>query len=419
MRSFCIEGGHTLSGEVTISGSKNAALALIPCSLLTKDKVVLRGVPRIKDIFQQIEILKKLNVDVKFVDHTLTIKSNKLIKCDLTFEEMKHFRASYYFYGALLWRLKDMKVVPPGGCKLGTRPIDLHLFALKEMGVNISFCDGIYEFKATETLNNYLRFPRISMGATINALLYAVSLNKTITIENYSKEPEVFEVIKMLQMMGAKISYNEDVILIDERHQLKGTTFNVIGDRIEAGTFILLGASLGKDLTIHHIEKKHLESLFDILDELNVDYQYEKETMRINKTKSIKPVTVETGPYPSFPSDLQPLLTSYLLTVPRIHLIKEMIYEDRFSHLAELEKCGAVIKRINHNIIINGDNELHHAKMEGKDLRATASLVFIALNINGISEVKGIEYFERGYEDFVEKILKLGGKMSIVGDDVK
>ncbi len=417
MKSFRIDGGHSLSGKVTIGGSKNAALALIPCALLTKQKVVLHDVPQIKDIFQQIEILKKLNVNVKYKNHTLTINSSNLQKCDLTFEEMKTFRASYYFYGALLPIFKNMKVVAPGGCKLGVRPIDLHLFALEKMGVSTRLEGKVYDLIASEQKQAYICFPKVSMGATINALLYANSINGTVVIENYSREPEVFEVINMLSLMGEEIHYDEEMIVVVGGKKLHGCTYNVIGDRIEAGTFILLGAALGRNLKIYNVNRAHLESLFKVLDELEISYLYKDHCIEISKEFSKHSLTIETGPYPAFPSDLQPLLTSYLLTIPHIHLIKETIYDDRFSHIKELSKCGAKIELIGQSIVINGDNKLIPSKLIGSDLRATAALVLIALIIKGRSYVKGVEFMERGYEDFVNKINSIGGHISLVEED--
>ncbi len=417
MKSFRIDGGYCLSGKVTVGGSKNAALALIPCALLTKQKVVLHDVPQIKDIFQQIEILKKLNVKVKFKNHTLTINSSNLHKCDLTFDEMKTFRASYYFYGALLPIFKNMKVVAPGGCKLGVRPIDLHLFALEKMGVSTRLEGKIYDLIASEQKQAYICFPKISMGATINALLYANSIKGTVVIENYSHEPEVFEVINMLSLMGEEIHYDEKMIIVVGGKKLHGCTYHVIGDRIEAGTLILLGAALGQNLRIHNVNKVHLESLFKVLDELEIPYFYKDQCIEISKGSSKRSLVIETGPYPSFPSDLQPLLTSYLLTIPRVHLIKETIYDDRFAHIKELSKCGAKIELIGQSIVINGDNKLIPSKLVGSDLRATASLVLIALIIKGRSYVKGVEFMERGYEDFVNKINSIGGHVSLVEEE--
>lgn len=410
---FCVEGNKKLKGEVDISGSKNSVLCLIAASLILNGETILENVPRIKDVFTMLSILEYLNCEIDFKGNTLRINPTSIVNKSLKIDEMIAFRASYYFYGALIKKFKTLNCFKPGGCHLGNRPIDQHLLALSKLGVTYYEDDGLI-LNYSMMPQQKIVFEKVSLGATVNAILLSVQMDKPVLIVNPSFEPEVLDLVNFLNTAGARISKKGDNLLVDPSKELKGTKYQVIPDRIEAGTFLLLGAALAEELKVNRINTSHMKPLFDVFDELGVEYTIDNDSVIIKKTIINKGIKVKTGPHPEFPSDLQPLLTSYLTTIPKISIIQENVYEDRFSHINQLRKMGANIVVVNNNIVINGIFKLKPAIVEGKDLRSTAALVFSALLAKGKSYIKGLDYLYRGYEDFEVKLNSIGGKIDVV-----
>lgn len=414
--AFYIEGKKELSGAVSISGSKNATLALIAASLLAKGKTVLTNIPRIKDVFIMIEILNYLNVKTDFYNETLCIDTSELMIQDLLIPQIKEFRASYYFFGSLLGRSPTLESCYVGGCRLGKRPIDLHCYALSQLGVKIIEEEQSLKMSYSKLKPNVIEFNKVSMGATINALLLASQIPGLTEIKNASKEPEVIEVIKMINLMGGEIiGAGTDHLYIYGKEKYAPVEFEVIPDRIEAGTFMFLGALLGNPLEIKKINPIHLEAVFSLFDYLEIDYTLRFDTVKIyKKSGTLKEVKIKTGPYPDFPSDLQPILCAFLMSSNQISVIQETVYESRFAHINELKKYGGNLMLIPPYILINGIYPLSGANTVGSDLRSTAALVVAALNSEGVSIVKGVPYMSRGYDNFIGKINQLNGLIKLI-----
>lgn len=405
-----IKGQKMLNGSVRIDGSKNLIVSLIPASLLSKGRVVFHNVPLISDVFLLIDILEKLNVKTTLQDKTLSIDATNIIYQDLLYDEIKEFRASYYFIGVMLGLFGKLKIYHPGGCDFGKRPIDYHLASLKQLGVEIVE-DEIIDLKFNNIKENIVEFNVSSVGATINLLLFASTIENEIKIINGAIEPEIIELIKFLRLMGVNIIVDNRTFIIKGKRKLNGAEFSVIPDRIEAGTYALLGASVGDNISISPVIKEHLESLFEIFDILEVPYEYSNYVLNISRCNINKGILIETKPYPGFPTDLQQPLTAFLTQLNATSVIIETIYENRFAHIPMLNKMGANIIKQNNMIVVVGGNQLKGAKIDGKDLRGGASLLIAALCAEGESILTGLKFINRGYENIVNKCQKLGAEI--------
>ena len=405
-----IKGQKMLNGSVHIDGSKNLIVSLIPASLLSKGRVVFHNVPLISDVFLLIDILEKLNVKTTLQDKTLSIDATNIIYQDLLYDEIKEFRASYYFIGVMLGLFGKLKIYHPGGCDFGKRPIDYHLASLKQLGVEIVE-DEIIDLKYNNIKENIVEFNVSSVGATINLLLFASTIENEIKIINGAIEPEIIELIKFLRLMGVNIIVDNRTFIIKGKRKLNGAEFSVIPDRIEAGTYALLGASVGDNISISPVIKEHLESLFEIFDILEVPYEYSNHVLNISRCNINKGILIETKPYPGFPTDLQQPLTAFLTQLNATSVIIETIYENRFAHIPMLNKMGANIIKQNNIIVVVGGNQLKGAKIDGKDLRGGASLLIAALCAEGESILTGLKFINRGYENIVNKCQKLGAEI--------
>ena len=405
-----IKGQKMLNGSVRIDGSKNLIVSLIPASLLSKGRVVFHNVPLISDVFLLIDILEKLNVKTTLQDKTLSIDATNIIYQDLLYDEIKEFRASYYFIGVMLGLFGKLKIYHPGGCDFGKRPIDYHLASLKQLGVEIDE-DEIIDLKFNNIKENIVEFNVSSVGATINLLLFASTIENEIKIINGAIEPEIIELIKFLRLIGVNIIVDNRTFIIKGKRKLNGAEFSVIPDRIEAGTYALLGASVGDNISISPVIKEHLESLFEIFDILEVPYEYSNHVLNISRCNINKGILIETKPYPGFPTDLQQPLTAFLTQLNATSVIIETIYENRFAHIPMLNKMGANIIKQNNMIVVVGGNQLKGAKIDGKDLRGGASLLIAALCAEGESILTGLKFINRGYENIVNKCQKLGAEI--------
>ncbi len=408
-----IKGNKLLKGSVNISGSKNLSVALIPAALLSRDKVTLYNVPPISDVYILIEILEYLHASVTYQGDTLHIDATNIVYKDLDIPQMQELRASYYLYGVLIGMFKHLRTTLIGGCRIGARPIDLHLDAFAKLGVGIEYND-YYEFNGDVLIGNVIHFEKVSVGATINAALLAVNIKGTTTITNAALEPEVTELLRFLVAMGADIQgVGEKIVYIHGGLPLHGCEFSNIPDRIEAGTYALIGASCAKKMQINNIIPEHLGALLNVFDALEVPYTLGKNSLTISKARPKRGAVILTMPYPGFPTDLQQPLTSFLSVSEGTSVIIESIYVNRFAHVKELVKMGANIKLVNRSIIIHGQESLKACVVTGKDLRGGASLVIASLLARGTSVVRGLKFINRGYENMVKKLIEMRADISL------
>lgn len=409
-----IKGGRELSGEVCIGGAKNSLVALIPASIITKSVVKLNNVVPIDDTYTLINILRKLNVSVLYDDKScLYIDARKVRNTKLDNDDMKKMRASYYFMGALLSLFNKVEAFGPGGCNFGDRPIDLHLFAFSNLGVKCREENGVYSFVRGKTNIREFTFLKKSVGATINAILASCKIKRSIKINNCSLEPEVDDLINFLNKCGCNIIREDDSIIIDVNNKLNGCEYTVMPDRIEAGTFIIVGACLGNNLKIKNINIKHLENVICPLEKIGVEILVKENYLIVNKGSFYKGIDFEVVPYPGFPTDLQQPLSVLLSLCDGESSIKETIYPARLSHIDSLNKMNTSISIDEDVIKIEGNRQLKPASVDGKDLRGGISLVVAGLVANGVSFIDGVKYIKRGYSDLVYKLRKIGADITI------
>ena len=417
MKKIVINGGRPLKGEVTISGAKNSVVALIPATILADDIVTLDGVPDISDVASLIEIMTIMGAKIDRNEDSLIIDPRGVKNMPMPFGKINSLRASYYFYGSLLGRYGQATVGLPGGCDLGPRPIDLHLKAFEAMGATMAM-DGSSMKLATEGrplqgANIYM--DTVSVGATINTILAAVKAKGRTVIENAAREPEIIDVVTLLNNMGAHIrGAGTDIIIIDGVPQLHGTRHQVIPDRIEAGTYIALAAAIGEGIQINNVLYEHLESYIAKLEEMGVRMTISEDSIFVEKQTGLKAIQIKTSPYPGFATDLQQPITPLLLTATGRGRIVDTIYEKRVNHVPELAKMGATISTLNDHIIYEGPNQLTGSSVKATDLRAGAALVIAGLMASGTTEITNVEYILRGYSDIIHKLTQLGADIQLV-----
>ena len=417
MKKIVINGGRPLKGEVTISGAKNSVVALIPATILADDIVTLDGVPDISDVASLIEIMTIMGAKIERKEDSLIIDPRGVKNMPMPFGKINSLRASYYFYGSLLGRYGQATVGLPGGCDLGPRPIDLHLKAFEAMGAAMTM-DGssmklATDGKPLQGANIYM--DTVSVGATINTILAAVKAEGRTVIENAAREPEIIDVVTLLNNMGAHIrGAGTDIIIIDGVPQLHGTRHQVIPDRIEAGTYIALAAAIGEGIQINNVLYEHLESYIAKLEEMGVRMTISEDSIFVEKQTGLKAIQIKTSPYPGFATDLQQPITPLLLTATGRGRIVDTIYEKRVNHVPELAKMGATISTLNDHIIYEGPNQLAGSSVKATDLRAGAALVIAGLMASGTTEITNVEYILRGYSDIIHKLTQLGADIQLV-----
>ena len=417
MKKIVINGGRPLKGEVTISGAKNSVVALIPATILADDIVTLDGVPDISDVASLIEIMTIMGAKIERKEDCLIIDPHGVKNMPMPFGKINSLRASYYFYGSLLGRYGQATVGLPGGCDLGPRPIDLHLKAFEAMGAAMTM-DGssmklATDGKPLQGANIYM--DTVSVGATINTILAAVKAEGRTVIENAAREPEIIDVVTLLNNMGAHIrGAGTDIIIIDGVPQLHGTRHQVIPDRIEAGTYIALAAAIGEGIQINNVLYEHLESYIAKLEEMGVRMTISEDSIFVEKQTGLKAIQIKTSPYPGFATDLQQPITPLLLTAVGRGRIVDTIYEKRVNHVPELAKMGATISTLNDHIIYEGPNQLTGSSVKATDLRAGAALVIAGLMASGTTEITNVEYILRGYSDIIHKLTQLGADIQLV-----
>ncbi|MDU5008300.1 MAG: UDP-N-acetylglucosamine 1-carboxyvinyltransferase [Streptococcus sp.] len=419
MKKIVIHGGRPLKGEVTISGAKNSVVALIPATILSDDIVTLDGVPDISDVESLIDIMTIMGAKIERKEDSLIIDPRGVKDMPMPFGKINSLRASYYFYGSLLGRYGQATVGLPGGCDLGPRPIDLHLKAFEAMGAAMTQ-DGSSMRLATDgkpLKGANIFMDTVSVGATINTILAAVKAEGRTVIENAAREPEIIDVVTLLNNMGAHIrGAGTDIITVDGVAHLHGTRHQVIPDRIEAGTYIALAAAIGEGIQINNVLYEHLESYIAKLEEMGVRMTISEDSIFVEKQTGLKAIQIKTSPYPGFATDLQQPITPLLLTARGRGRIVDTIYEKRVNHVPELAKMGATISTLNNHIIYEGPNQLTGSSVKATDLRAGAALVIAGLMASGRTEITNVEYILRGYSDIISKLTQLGAEIHLVED---
>ena len=414
MKVIKIDGGQELSGLIKISGAKNSSVALIPASILADSDVTICNVPEITDTDVLCEMLGYLGADVRRASESVVITSGKIQNKFIPEIYSKKLRASYYFMGALLGKFKHVEISLPGGCSIGARPINLHLKGFEALGATITNDNEKYIVDAKELKGANIYLDIASVGATINIMLAAVLAKGKTVIENAAKEPEIVNVATFLNNMGAKIvGAGTSQITITGVLKLNGCFHEVIPDRIEAGTYTIIGALVGKDLKIYNIIPEHIEALTSKLKEMGANIEIGPDYLVITKKDEYKPVNVKTLVYPGFPTDLQQPFSVLLSRCRGKSTVEETIFENRFMHLPELRKMGMVVSLDDTVATFIGPNELTAAIVNATDLRAGASLVTAALAAKGVTTITNIEHILRGYEGLVEKLQDVGAKIKI------
>lgn len=411
---IAIEGGYKLNGTVRISGAKNATVALIPAAVLSDGPVEIFGVPEISDVEALAILLEELKCEVEVDGEHIKIDPTHMEDIPLVSDAVNKLRASYYFMGALLGKYKRVKIKMPGGCYLGPRPIDLHLKGFEALGAKITYEDDTYLLEAEELIGTQIYLDFASVGATINIMLAAVRAKGKTVIENAAKEPEIIDVANLLTKMGAKIrGVGTDSITIEGVDHLNGTFHEIIPDRIEAGTFLIIAAAAGEKVIIQNIIPQHLEALISKLKEMGVKMDVVGDSIVIfGSQENLHPVDIKTQTYPGFATDLQQPLTTLLTQAQGESHVKETIYVERFKHCAELNKMGAYIEVGEASSDIHGATSLHGARVQATDLRCGAALVIAGLIAEGKTEITNVYHIDRGYDNIDNKLITLGAHIS-------
>lgn len=416
MSKIKIEGGHKLTGKIEISGAKNSAVALVPAAILCDEEVTISNVPNISDIDSLEEILNYLNAKITRRDGVLTIDSSNIVNKEIPEEMSQKLRASYYFMSSLLGKYKHVEMYFPGGCTIGERPIDQTLKAYRALGAIVIEEGNRYIVEAEELKGAKIYLDMPSVGATINTMLAAVKAKGKTVIENVAKEPEIVNVATFLNNMGAKIKgAGTNVITITGVDYLHKSFHEVIPDRIEAGTYVIIGALLGENLTIKNLIPSHIESLTSKLIEAGVEMNISEDSITIEKRGKYKAVSIKTLPYPGFPTDLQQPLIPFLTQCHGISTVEETIWENRFQNVYDTNRMGAnIIVKDNRIAKIKGITKLTGKNVTATDLRGGASMLICGLIAEGITTIDNVKYILRGYDDICGKLSKVGAKIELI-----
>ncbi|HAE52054.1 MAG TPA: UDP-N-acetylglucosamine 1-carboxyvinyltransferase [Ruminococcus sp.] len=416
MDKFIIKGGRRLTGEVVISGAKNAAVAILPAVILSDEPCTIENVPSISDVNISIRILKEMGATVEYLgNNTYRIDPTTIDKFCVPYETARKMRASYYFLGALLGKFKKARVSMPGGCPLGDRPIDQHLKAFTALGAEYNLSQGMVDLKADKLEGNQIFFDVVTVGATMNAMLAAVRAEGLTVIENAAKEPHIVDLANFLSAMGANIiGAGTDVIKIKGVKYLHGTTYSVIPDQIEAGTFMVAVAATKGDVLIKNVIPKHLESITKKLEKIGVNIQQFDDSIRVWVDGPLVKTNVKTAPHPGFPTDMQSQIATLLTLAEGTSIITENIWEQRFRYVDELRRMGADITVNGKVALIEGKGKLMGAPVKACDLRAGAALIIAGLAASGVTEIEDIFHIERGYDCMEGKLRALGADIEKV-----
>lgn len=413
MEKYIVSGNKRLSGEVEISGAKNAAVAILPATILAKDKCIIENVPAISDVTILFKILAELGAQVKVLDkNTVEIDTSHIHEAVVPYELARHMRASYYFLGSLLGRCSQASVSMPGGCDFGVRPIDQHIKGFEMLGAEVSIEHGMINAKASSLTAGHFYFEKVSVGATINVMLAAVKAKGLTILENVAKEPHIVDLANFLNSMGADIrGAGTDVIKIHGVDILHGCAYSIIPDQIEAGTYMTIAAAAGGNVLIKNVIPKHLESISAKLTAAGAEVIEYDDSVRVIREKEIKAVNVKTLPHPGFPTDMQPQMTTLLCLAQGTSIVTEGVWDNRFRYVDELRRMGANIQVDGKVAVVQGISAFTPAPVKACDLRAGAALLQAALATDGVTEIEDIHYIERGYENIVEKLTGLGASI--------
>ena len=419
MEKFIVKGARPLKGEVTISGAKNAAVAIIPASILAQGTCIIENIPRISDVTVLIRILKDMGASVQMLDNTtMEIDTSNTMLPVVPYELARRMRGSYYFLGALLGRCSRASVSMPGGCDFGVRPIDQHIKAFEAMNAKVTVDRGMVNAVANQLLGGHIYFDIETVGGTINAMLAAVKAKGITILENAAKEPHVVDLANFLNSMGADIrGAGTDVIKIHGVEQLHGTTYSIIPDQIEAGTFMVAAAASGGDVLIKNVIPKHLESISEKLVRIGASIEEHDDSIRVIGHLPMNSLSIKTLPYPGFPTDMQPQMTALLTMASGTSIVTESIFSNRFRYVDELRRMGADIRVDGTVAVVQGVEQLTGAPVKATDLRAGAALLIAACCAKGTTEIEDIYHIERGYENIVEKFIGLGADIRKVSVD--
>ncbi|WP_042350977.1 UDP-N-acetylglucosamine 1-carboxyvinyltransferase [Bacillus massiliigorillae] len=420
MEKIIVRGGNRLNGTVKIEGAKNSVLPVIAATLLASNgKCIIKDVPTLSDVFTINEVLRNLNADVVFENNVVTVDASRDLKDEAPFEYVRKMRASVLVMGSLLARNGKARVALPGGCAIGSRPLDQHLKGFEAMGAHVKVGNGFLDAEVEGKLKGakiYLDFP--SVGATENIMMAATLAEGTTIIENVAKEPEIVDLANLLNKMGAKVrGAGTATIRIEGVSELTGTTHAIIPDRIEAGTFMVASAITGGNVLVQGAVAEHSSSLISKMQEMGVEIIEEEDGLRVIGPEKLKAVDIKTMPHPGFPTDMQSQMMALLLRAEGTGMITETVFENRFMHVEEFRRMNADIKIEGRSTIINGPSDLQGAEVAATDLRAAAALILTGLVADGITRVTELKHLDRGYVNFHGKLAALGADIERISED--
>ena len=419
MEQYVVKGGVPLRGEVSIGGAKNAALGILAAAIMTDETVTIENVPNVRDTRVLLQAIEGIGAKVKYIyNNTVQINGGSISDLNVEYEYIRKIRASYYLLGALLGKYKESNVALPGGCNIGSRPIDQHLKGFKALGAKVNIDHGVVSAKAENLVGGHIYFDVVTVGATINLMMASCMAEGETILENAAKEPHIVDVANFLNAMGANIKgAGTDVIRIKGVNRLHGCTYSIIPDQIEAGTFMMAAAATRGDIVIKDVIPKHLESITAKLLEMGCKLVEGDDWIRVIAEGEVGSTNVKTLPYPGFPTDMQPQIAVALALAKGSSMVTESIFENRFKYVDELNRMGAEIKVEGNTAYIEGVEKFTSAQLSAPDLRAGAALVIAALAADGISQIDDIEYIQRGYEDFEGKLSALGAIIAKVDSE--
>ena len=413
MEQYVVKGGVPLRGEVSIGGAKNAALGILAAAIMTDETVTIENVPNVRDTRVLLQAIEGIGAKVKYIyNNTVQINGGSISDLNVEYEYIRKIRASYYLLGALLGKYKESNVALPGGCNIGSRPIDQHLKGFKALGAKVNIDHGVVSAKAENLVGGHIYFDVVTVGATINLMMASCMAEGETILENAAKEPHIVDVANFLNAMGANIKgAGTDVIRIKGVNRLHGCTYSIIPDQIEAGTFMVAAAATGGDVLINNVIPKHLEAITAKLVEMGCEIEEYDDAIRVRSNTKLTHTNIKTLPYPGFPTDMQPQMAVILSCAEGTSIVTESIWENRFKYVDELSRMGATVKVEGNTAIITGCERLTGAQVAAPDLRAGAALVIAGMMAEGYTYVDDIKFIERGYEDFDEKLRGIGANI--------
>ena len=413
MEHYIIKGGNPLVGDVTIGGAKNAALGILAASIMTDEDVLIDNLPDVRDINVMLEAIQEIGASVHRIDrHTVKINAGNIREVSVDDEYIRRIRASYYFIGALLGKYKSAQVPLPGGCNIGSRPIDQHIKGFRALGADVQIEGGAVIAHAIDLVASHIYLDVVSVGATINIMMAAAMAEGQTILENAAKEPHIVDLANFLNSMGADImGAGTDVIKVRGVQRLRGGSYSIIPDQIEAGTYMVAAAATGGDVLVKNVIPKHLEAITEKLEKAGAEVTEYDDSIRVTREGELSKVNLKTMPHPGFPTDMQPQMTALLSMANGTSIVTEGVWDNRFRYVDELRRMGAQIQVDGKVAVVEGVPRLTAAPVRAVDLRAGAAVLIAAMAAHGVTEIEDIEHIERGYENIVEKLEALGANI--------